>query len=69
MKWLTAAGATQHSSDGRYCVVEANAQHWIAYEMHSTTATELGVRDSASKARVCCEAEEARLLAGLKGSA
>lgn len=69
MKWRPPAGATQHSADGRYCVVEANSKDWIAYEMHSTTATELGLRDSALKARACCEAEEARLLAGLKGCA
>lgn len=66
MKWLPPAGATQHTTDGRYCVVEANSKGWVAYEMHSTTATELGVRDSALKARACCEAEEARLMASYK---
>lgn len=63
MKWLPPAGCTQHSADGRYVVVQANSKDWIAYEMHATTARELGVRDTDLKARAACEAEEARLTA------
>lgn len=62
MKWLPPAGSTQHSADGRYCIVGANSQHWVAYEMHFTTAKELGVRGDAEMARACCEAYEASVI-------
>lgn len=62
LKWANPAGSTQQTSCGRYCVVGANSQHWVAYEMHATTATELGVRGDAEMARACCEAHEASLI-------
>lgn len=61
MKWLPPAGSTQMTSDGKYCIVQANSQHWVAYEMHATTATELGVRETDLKARACCEAYDAQV--------
>lgn len=66
MKWEKPLGSTQTTTDGRYCIVAANSRDWVAYAMAFATATELGVRDSDLKARACCEAEEARLMASLK---
>lgn len=62
MKWLPPSGSTQHSADGRYVVVQANSQDWIAYQLHATTAKDLGTRDTDEKARAVCEAHEAQLM-------
>lgn len=61
MKWLPPAGSTQQSSCGRFCIVQANSKDWVAYEMHFTTAKELGVRGDAEMAKACCEHHEASL--------
>lgn len=55
MKWEKPTGSTQHSSDGNYCIVQANSQDWVAYRMHFTTAHDLGARKSEAEARQCCE--------------
>lgn len=64
MKWLPPNGATQVSSDGKYIIVKANEQHWIAYRLtHFHTGDELGVRNSDAEARQCCEDTAARAAA------
>jgi hypothetical protein len=55
MKWDKPSGSTQHSSDGRYAIVQANSQDWIAYQLHATTGKDLGRADSDEKARELCE--------------
>lgn len=69
MKWNKPSGSTQHSADGRYVIVQANSQDWIAYVLHGTTGKELGRSDSDEKARECCEAHEAQLIAASRRSA
>jgi hypothetical protein len=56
MKWEKPNGSTQVSSDGMYCIVHANSQHWVAYELTKfSTGNELGVRSTDELARQCCE--------------
>jgi hypothetical protein len=70
MKWDKPQGATQHSADGRYCIVQANSQDWIAYQLTPYgTGKDLGTRDSDVKARGLCEAHEAQLRAAHRRSA
>ena len=33
MKWDPPQGSTQHTADGRYAIVQANSQDWIAYKL------------------------------------
>lgn len=64
MKWLPPNGGTQGTSDGRYVVVQANSQDWIAYDITlSTSAVEIGSRKSDADARALCEAAERSLMA------
>jgi len=69
VKWEKPAGSTQHSSDGRYVIVQANTQHWVAYQLHATTATDLGTSETDLKARALCEAHESQLIAAHRRSA
>lgn len=70
MKWLPPAGSTQGSSCGRYVIVAANSQDWVAYDISARTAAqELGSRKSDSDARALCEAAERQLMAGVRRSA
>lgn len=56
MKWDKPNGSTQATSDGRYNIVQANSQDWVAYLFtpfgHAET---LGERKSDEEARQCCE--------------
>jgi hypothetical protein len=64
MKWLPPNGSIQGSADGRYVVVHATENTWIAYDISRTTQfAELGTRSSDSDARALCEAAERALLA------
>jgi len=69
MKWDKANGSVQQSADGRYVIVQANSQDWVAYQMGYTCAKDLGTRDSDLKARGLCEAHEAQLVAAHRRSA
>jgi hypothetical protein len=70
MKWLPPAGSTQTTSDGRYCIVAANSQDWVAYDLSLSTAPkDLGTRDTDLKGRALCEAHEAQLTAAHRRSA
>lgn len=62
MKWLNPNGATQGTSDGRYVVVQATENNWIAYELTPYgTGAELGVKPTAEQAKECCEDHETLL--------
>lgn len=56
MKWLPASRMTQHSADGKYLIVRANSQHWLAYYrgVSGNTHIELGTRHDDEQARACC---------------
>jgi hypothetical protein len=69
VKWDKPAGSTQHSADGRYAIVQANSQDWVAYELHATTGKELGRSDYDEEARKICETHEAQLQAPHRRSA
>ncbi len=69
MKWEKPAGSTQHSSDGRYAIVKANNQDWIAYQLNATTGKDLGRAESDEKARALCESHESQLIAAHRRSA
>lgn len=60
MKWDKPTGAVQYSSNRAYCVVQANSQNWIAYQMGITTAEDLGTTDTDERARALCEERENR---------
>ena len=60
MKWDKPTGCTQHTSDGRYCIMAANSKDWVAYLLGYTCANDLGTRNSDEDARQLCEANEAR---------
>lgn len=62
MKWLNPNGATQHTADKRYCVVQATEGNWIAYELGQTTGEELGVKPTDAEARQVCEEHEELLI-------
>lgn len=67
MKWLPPTGSTQGSQCGRYVIVHANSQDWVAYDITLTTAAkDLGTTKSDIGARALCEAEEANLMASLR---
>jgi len=69
MKWDKPNGSVQQTACGRYVIVQANSQDWVAYQMGYTCAKDLGTRDSDLKARACCEAYEAQLQAAHRRSA
>lgn len=62
MKWDKPTGAVQYSANRAYCVVQANSQDWVAYQMGITTAEDLGTRDSDERARALCEERENTLV-------
>lgn len=64
MKWEKPTGSTQHSSDGCFCIVQANSMDWIAYALTPYgTGEELGVRPTDEAARSCCEDHEREMTA------
>jgi len=69
MKWEKPNGPIQQTADGRYLIMRANSQHWVAYLLGYTIANDLGTRDSDLKARALCEAHEAQLAAAHRRSA
>lgn len=64
MKWLPPNGSVQGTADGKYVIVQANSQDWIAYDIAGgTTGQEIGSRKSDADARALCEAAERSLMA------
>jgi len=64
MKWDKPNGAVQHTTDKRYCVVQATEENWIGYELTPFgTSRDLGVEPTDEKARALCEQHE-NMLAG-----
>lgn len=64
MKWLTPAGSTQHTADGRYCIVQANSQDWVAYELTPFgSAKDLATRPTDEEARTVCEDYDREMMA------
>ena len=63
MKWLPPNGSTQHTADGRYAVVQATSQHWVAYKLTPYgTGEDLGNKPTDADARGLCESHEAELV-------
>lgn len=58
MKWDKPTGAVQYSTNRAFCVVKANTQSWIAYQMGATTAEDLGTKSTDREARELCEVRE-----------
>jgi len=69
MKWDKPTGSVQQTSCGRYVIVQANSQDWVAYLMGYTCPSDLGTRASDLKARALCEAHEAQIIAAHRRSA
>lgn len=69
MKWDKPNGSVQQTSCGRYVIVQANSQDWVAYQMGYTHAKDLGSRKSDEEARQCCEDHESQLVAAHRRSA
>lgn len=70
MKWEKPQGSTQHTTDGRYCIVQANSQDWVAYELTAFgAAKDLATKPTDEDARKVCEAYEAQLTASHRRSA
>lgn len=69
MKWDKPNGSVQQTSCGRYVIVQANSQDWVAYQMGYTCANDLGTRKSYEEARQCCEDHESQLVASHRRSA
>ena len=64
MKWEKPQGSTQHTTDGRYCIVQANSQHWVAYEMTPFgAAKDLATKPTDAEARTVCEDYEREMVA------
>lgn len=64
MKWLPPNGSTQGTADGRYVIVQANSQDWVAYDIASgVSGVEIGSRKNDADARALCEAAERALMA------
>ncbi len=64
MKWLPPTGSTQSTEDGRYSIVKANSQDWIAYEITPfATGNELGKAGNDVGARQLCEEREIQMVA------
>lgn len=67
MKWLPPNGSTQSTADGRYVIVHANSQDWVAYDIASgVSGREIGSRKSDADARALCEAAERSLMAATR---
>ena len=61
MKWLPVDGSIQHgigAGGRRYSVVEANSQHFVAYELQGAVGEDLGNRSNPEDARELCEERE-----------
>jgi hypothetical protein len=59
MKWEKPNGSRQGTVDGRYVIVQATENNWIAYELTPFgTGNELGVKPTDAEAREVCEAHE-----------
>ena len=69
MKWDKPNGSVQQTADGRYVIVQANSQDWVAYQMGYTCAKDLGTRETDLKARALCEAHESQCVAAHRRSA
>ena len=69
MKWEKPNGSVQQTACGRYVIVQANSQDWVAYQMGFTYANDLGTCKSDEKARECCEAHEKQLIDAHRRSA
>lgn len=70
MKWDKPQGSTQHTTDGRYAIVQANSRDWIAYEITPFgTGRDLATKPTDEEARAVCEAHEAQLVAAHRRSA
>lgn len=62
MKWEKPAGSTQMTSCGRYCIVQANSRHWVAYAFTALNkGEELAVKPTDAEARTVCDTHEAQL--------
>jgi hypothetical protein len=60
MKWDKPNGARQGTVDGRYVIVQATENNWIAYELTQFgTGNELGVKPTDAEARNVCEDHDA----------
>lgn len=67
MKWLPPNGSTQGTADGRYVIVQATSQDWVAYDIASGVAgREIGSRKNDTDARALCEAAERSLMAATR---
>lgn len=62
MKWDKPNYPTQHTTDRRYCIVQATEENWIAYRLGLTTGEELGVKSTDEEARQVCECHEREML-------
>jgi hypothetical protein len=58
VKWLPSEGSKQTTADGKYAVVEAVTEHFIAYQLGPTTGEDLGWAATAEDAREICEDRE-----------
>lgn len=58
MKWLTPDGSKQTTADGKYAVVEAVTDHFVAYQLGPTTGEDLGWAATSEEAREICEDRE-----------
>ncbi len=58
MKWDPPVGSSQHTADGKYAVVEAVTDHFVAYQLGPTTGEDLGWAATAEDAREICEDRE-----------
>ena len=70
MKWDKPNGSVQHTTDKRYCIVQATEGNWIGYELTPFgTSRDLCVESTDERARALCEADEARFVAAHRRSA
>jgi len=70
MKWDKPNGAVQHTTDKRYCVVQATEGNWIGYNLTPFgTSLDLGVESTDERARALCEQHENRLAGNSRKSA
>lgn len=62
MKWLPQQGSSQHSEDGRYCIVQ-DSQQWIAYALTPYgTGDEVAIRPTDAEARTACDIHATQLI-------
>jgi len=70
MKWDKPNGAVQHTTDKRYCVIQATEGNWIGYELTPFgTSRDLCVEPTDEKARELCEQHENMLVGHTRRSA